>query len=379
MRVVVVSSGGWGPRGPDVAAGVAEAWRGTVDVTVDVLPLADGRPGTAEALSGVPDVLVLSDSTLVPPGTVPAEAVRHGSSRRLGTLLASALATDARTVLVALGADAGTGSAWADGGAGLLVGLAEGLGVHIPDAVRLDSGAAALRGITADDLPDLEALRRALVGRDVRVAHRAPDALLGLGGLAGGLVPDVLDASSAQELERALADLVHAIAGARAGTIVGRDLLGSATTTPRSARAVSDHARELGALRGGAAGGGAALALAALGVPLVPAAPLVAQLADVPTRVAQADLVVVIVPVLDGDEAHDGVLPAVADAALGAAVPVVVLAGTSLSGRREWSALGVAGVHETGWAVPEDVLGTDGGARPDAAGRVARVARTWRL
>lgn len=348
-------------------------------VSVDVLPLADGRSGTAEALSGVRDLVVLSDATLVAPGTDRADAVRNGSSRPLGTLLASALTTDARTVLVALGADAGTGTAWADGGAGMLVGLADGLGVPVPDSSRLVAGGAALRRVTADDLPDLGALRRALAGRDVRVAHRVPDALLGLGGLAGGLVPDVLDAAAAQDLERALGDLVHAIAGARAGTLVGRDLLGAASSSTTSARAVSDHARELGALRGGAAGGGAALALAALGVPLAPAAPLVADLLGVASVVAQTDLVVVVVPVLDGDESHDGVLPAVAGAALDAAVPVVVLAGTSLSGRREWSALGVAAVHETGWAVPDDVLGADGAVQDDAAERVARIARTWRL
>ncbi len=358
---------------------MAEAWRRAAGGSVDVLPLADGRSGTAEALSGVRDVVVLSDATLVAPGTDRADAVRNGSSRPLGTLLASALTTDVRTVLVALGADAGTGTAWADGGAGMLVGLADGLGVPVRDSSRLVAGGAALRGVTADALPDLGALRRALAGRDVRVAHRAPDALLGLGGLAGGLVPDVLDAAAAQDLERALGDLVHAIAGARAGTLVGRDLLGAATSSTTSARAISDHARELGALRGGAAGGGAALALAALGVPLVPAAPLVADLVGVTSAVAQADLVVVVVPVLDGDESHDGVLPAVADAALDAAVPVVVLAGTSLSGRREWSALGVAAVHETGWAVPDDVLGADGAVQDWAAERVARIARTWRL
>ncbi|QIK83715.1 glycerate kinase [Sanguibacter sp. HDW7] len=348
-------------------------------MVVDVVPLADGRPGTAEALGGMTDVVVLSDASLAAPGTDPAEAASRGSSRALGTLLASALGTEARTVLLALGRAPATTVPWADGGAGLLVGLAEGLGTPVPDAARLDRGGPALRGVSSADLPDLGALRRALAGRDVRVAHLAPDALLGLGGLAGSLTPDVLDAASSQELERSLGDLVHAIAAARAGTLVGRDLLGGAAAPTTSARAVADHARELGALRGGAAGGGAALALAALGVPLVPAATLVADLAGVAGRVAAADLVVVLVPLLDGDESHDGVLPVVAEAALDAAVPVVVLAGTSLSGRREWSALGVAAVHETGWRSADDVVGPDGTTLDDASDRVARVARTWRL
>jgi len=380
VRAVVVSSGGWGPRGPRVAEGVADAWRRAArDVGVDVLPLADGRTGTAEALVPATDVVVLTDATLVDPAVPRAAAVTHGSSHALGTLLASALTTDARTVLVALGDARASTLPWADGGAGLLVGLAEGLGVPVPDAARLTAGGPALRGATPGDLPDLGALRRALAGRDVRVAHRSPDALLGLAGLAGSLVPDVLDAAASQELERALGDLVHAVAGARAGTIVGRDLLGAASLPSSGARAVADDARALGAARGGAAGGGAALALAALGVPLVPAAPVVADLVGAGARVAAADLVVVVVPVLDGDEAHDGVLPVVAEAALDAAVPVVVLAGTSLSGRREWSALGVAAVHETGWHVPDDLLDGADTLSAAAAERVARVARTWRL
>ncbi|MGP7961128.1 glycerate kinase [Sanguibacter sp. A247] len=349
------------------------------DATVEAVPLADGRPGTTEALAERDDVVVLSGATLAPAPTERARAVVYGTSRPLGALLASALDTDARTVLIALGNAPGADTAWADGGAGLLVGLAEGLGIPVPAPARLCSGASGLRGVTAEDLPDLGALRQALAGRDIRAASHAPEALLGLGGLAGSLAPDVVDAAVSQDLERALGDLVQAIASQRSGTLVGRDLLGGAGARTSSARAVADHARELGALRGGAAGGGVALMLAALGVPLVPAARAVAELADLPARTAAADLVVVVMPRLDGGESHDGVLPVVADGAIERVVPVVVLAGTSLSGRREWSGLGVAAVHETGWSTVTDLLDDDGIVRDEAAERIARVARTWRF
>ncbi|MFD6135122.1 hypothetical protein [Isoptericola sp. NPDC060257] len=77
---------------------------------------------------------------------------------------------------------------------------------------------------------------------------------------------------------------------------------------------------------------------------------------------AEADLVVVHVPVLDGTTLREGRVPAAVAAAAPHAVPVVVLAGRSEVSRREWSGAGVSGVHETG---------------PDAATATARVARTW--
>ena len=49
----------------------------------------------------------------------------------------------------------------------------------------------------------------------------------------------------------------------------------------------------------------------------------------------------------------DGSLATVAQVALDHAVPVAALVGGSEAGRREWSAIGVAGVHETGHADAE--------------------------
>ncbi|GAA1739461.1 hypothetical protein GCM10009809_38640 [Isoptericola hypogeus] len=77
-------------------------------------------------------------------------------------------------------------------------------------------------------------------------------------------------------------------------------------------------------------------------------------------RVAEADLVVVHVPVLDGETLHGGPVAAAAEAAAPHAVPVVLLAGRCEVSRREWSGAGLSGVHE--------VVGEEA---------VARVARTW--
>ncbi|MEG3616510.1 hypothetical protein [Isoptericola haloaureus] len=80
-------------------------------------------------------------------------------------------------------------------------------------------------------------------------------------------------------------------------------------------------------------------------------------------RVAEADLVVVHTPVLDGAALHAGPVHSAAQAAAPHAVPVVVLAGRSEATRRELAGAGVAGAHEVGPVPGEDA--------------VARVARTW--
>lgn len=115
----------------------------------------------------------------------------------------------------------------------------------------------------------------------------------------------------------------------------------------------------------GAVGGGVLVAGARLPVGGPAAAGPVPAEPGLAAAAARADLVVVAVDVLDVTTLHEGPVPEAARAAAPHAVPVVVLAGRSEAGRREWSAAGLSGVHEIG-----DV-GLD---RPE---RVARVARTW--
>jgi len=390
MQVLVIPSTAWpssaGPSGARVADAVArrvvDAWvRAVPGADVRPVLLSDGSAGFAEtarshladpAADGAP--LFLETASVAVPharAVAPDALAEHGSSAPVGELLATALETRARTIVVGAGDALGADTAWADGGAGMLAALAEHLGV--PGASdRLRHGAGALGGIDAHDLPDLLALRDALAGRDVVVAQRGDRTLLGLGGLAAGLSQHAVGAATTQRLERNLGDLSLAVGRARSGSLVGRDLLGApvdvATSSP-------DHlARTLAATPGAAAGGGVGFMLAALGARVRRAMDLVADLAHLREKIAASDLVVVVAPAIDAAEVHDGVLPAVAQVALDHAVPVVALVGGSEAGRREWSAIGVAGVHETGhddagwWTAGEDV-----------SERVGRVARTWVL
>ncbi|WP_187346239.1 glycerate kinase, partial [Cellulosimicrobium sp. CUA-896] len=162
----------------------------------------------------------------------------------------------------------------------------------------------------------------------------------------------------AQGLERCLGAVAHDLAGAVGtldrdgrGPVAGRDLLADASPAT------------LAALGGTGSGGGAAFALAALGGRLVPAVREVADAVGLDTRLAAADLVVVVADELGARELEDGATPEVARRAARHALPVVVVARTVLAGRREQAAAGLSGVHA--W----------GGGSPRAL--VERVARTW--
>ena len=397
MQVLVVPSTAWpssaGASRADVADAVARqvvtAWaRAVPHADVQPVLLGDGSAGFAETARGhLADPAADGAALFLETASVAAAEVadvrartrdgaadalaEHGSSAPVGELLAAALETCARTIVVGAGDALGADTAWADGGAGMLAALAERLGVA-GASDRLRQGAGALAGIDAHDLPDLLALRDALAGRDIVVAQRGDRTLLGLGGLAAGLSQHAVGAATTQRLERNLGDLSLAVGRARSGSLVGRDLLGApvdvATSSP-------DHlARALAATPGAAAGGGVGFMLAALGARVRRAIDVVADLAHLREKIAASDLVVVVAPAIDAAEVHDGVLPAVAQVALDHAVPVAALVGESEAGRREWSAIGVAGVHETGhadaaWWTSSDEVGE----------RVARVARTWVL
>ncbi|PFG35450.1 glycerate kinase [Flavimobilis soli] len=397
MQVLVIPSTAWpasaGTTGAQaanaVAQQVARAWSHAVP-SADVQPvlLSDGSAGFAETARShlaeptADDAALFLETAAVAAGETVAARSRasdasadavaeHGSSAPVGELLVAALETSARTIVLGAGDALGGDTAWADGGAGMLATLAERLGVPGGSA-RLTGGAGALAGVDASDLPDLLAVRRALAGRDVVVAQRGDRTLLGLGGLAAGLSRHGVSAATTQRLERSLGDLALAVGRARSGSLVGRELLGAsvdvATTSP-------DHlARSLASTAGAAAGGGVAFMLAALGARVQRAIDVVADLAHLREKVAASDLVVVVAPAIDAAEVHDGVLPTVAQVALDHAVPVAALVGGSEAGRREWSAIGVAGVHETG---REDVAWWTHG--DEVAERVGRVARTWVL
>lgn len=414
MQILVVPSTAWGEGASRAAQDVTEVWRGAApghDVAAVVLgdgsrgfaraALAGGdEPAGADGARPSPGVTYLETADVVTragylaPVTVD-DAAARGSSAALGALLADALASGARRIVLGAGDALGRDVAWADAGAGMVAELARRLGLD-PGAPRLEEGGLALQGITADALPDLAAIRERVSGHEIVVASRGGRPLLGLDGLAAGLGPQGVAAATTQALERAVADLAHAVAAARSGTLVGRDLLSGlggavgAADGPagrRSDRALAGAegargrrgggdaaslARTWASTPGAGAGGGVGFLLSVLGARLQDGIDLTIAATGLGRRVVNADVVVVVAPSLDAAEMHDGVVPAVANVALAHAVPVVAIVGRSDAGRREWSASGLAAVHEVA-ASPAPLDLTD----PDVRARVARVARTW--
>ncbi|MCB7135506.1 glycerate kinase [Cellulosimicrobium marinum] len=345
--------------------GLAAAGLGFLDALADAAPeLLAGvvpGPGAREVPVAVRrdprTATVYVDASQVPaldlPRGAPGEGAVAGggprSSAALGHLLVLA-ADAARTadgrpgrVVVATG-----GARSHDAGTGLLHALAS----HAP------SGGTAASGVGRVTPDLLRAARTAL--RGVRpVAAVATDApLLGLHGASAALAARGVDGTLAQHLERALGAAAHDVAVAadaldRAGDtpVGGRDLLAAAAP------------RRLSGAPGTGSGGGAAFALAALGGRLVPALRVVADAVGLDERLAAADLVVVVADALGAHELGEGAVREVARRAAPHAVPVVVVARSVVSGRREQAAAGLSGAYAWGQDEPQDV--------------VERVARTW--
>lgn len=388
---------------------VASAWtRGAPSAVVGTLALGgDGAlldavatvaPDAATVPAGERDVLVRLGGA-APRRTAWVEAgravpIRAGAPRGAVTSAPVGEALAAAADLVGPGgrvvlATGGAGSH--DGGAGLLAALAGTEAPRTPEvaAAWLGGGTAVGRVEPDDVVRVLGAARRRVASVDLVAAVEDDLPLLGLDGASArldarpapgagagpgpGEVPGAGSRAAAGgpgegvALERALGHLaaaVEAVPAARPDLLAGPAGAGS---VPASAAARRSRRDRLSARPGAGAGGGLGLAVAALGGRLLDETVVVADALGLDARVARADLVVVVLDVLDGDALHHGPLPVVAAAAAPHALPVVVLAGTSQAGRREWSAAGVSGVHETG-AAP--------GGRDDA---VARVARTWDL
>lgn len=374
----------------EAAAAIAGAWRATApDDEVTACPLSDGGPGFVATLHsalggelvpvtvtspvGVPTpavVLVVGTTAYVETAQalglplVPADRrdPTRTSSRGAGELLAAALGTGARRVVLGLG-----GSATNDGGAGALVGLARALGLDGP-ADLLDAGGGALGAVTPEDLVGLRDLRDRLRGTELVVATDVDVPLLGLHGASAGFAPQKgATPEQAQDLERALGRFAHA-ATAALGDAVRPDLLAGARTASATSR--------LTAAPGAGAAGGLGFGLALLGGRLVPGAVVVADAVGLDDLIADHDVVVTGEGRFDWQSLHGKVAAEVASRALAHAVPTVVLAGEVLVGRRELSAAGITAAYAVG-ETPEQVAAALADPAGSLAARAARVARTW--
>lgn len=396
MRVLLAPDGfGTSLTPAEAAATLRAGWQeGAPHDDVVVCPMADGGPGFVATLHATLGGALEPVTVTSPVGTpTPAAVLRVGStayvesahalgldlvpadrrdptlttSRGAGQLLAAAL-TGARRVVVGLG-----GSATNDAGAGLLVALADALlpaGTVAPDVVaRLVAGGGALGDVAVQDLRWLPDLRAALRTVDLLAAVDVDVPLLGLQGASAGFSPQKgATPRQAQDLERALGTFAHAATAALGDvrTGPGADLLGAPDA--RGAR--------LTALPGAGAAGGLGFALALLGARLLPGAGLVADAVDLPARIGASDVVVTGEGRTDWQSLHGKVVAEVAARALPLAVPVVVVSGEVLVGRRELAAAGITAAYPVaeGTAAVHAALADPVGS---LRARAARVARTW--
>ena len=343
----------------EAAHAIAEGWsRQAPSDELDLAPMADGGPGFVDVLHAALGGELMAATVRGPGGadgpaaflldgdTAYVESAqacgRHlagdgddaeaASTYGVGQLIAAALDAGATSVVVGLG-----GSATTDGGAGLLAAL--GATADTP----LDQGSRALAGVRS---VDLGAARRKLDRIRLVAASDVDSPLTGLFGAAKTFGPQKgLAEDRIAAVDRVLEDFAHA----------------------------TD--RRLSLEPGAGAAGGLGFALFLLGARREPGIDLVAQILDLRTRAAAADLVIT------GEGAFDfssraGKVPAgVAAVATAAIRPVVVLAGQVLVGAREMRALGIESAYSIADMVGQERALSDPAA--SLATVAARVARTW--
>ncbi|WP_257210780.1 glycerate kinase [Actinomyces ruminis] len=343
-----------------------------------MLPLPDGGPGTAQA---VPADRIDSRTVLQAAGPlgqvreIDLLRLRSAASPCAGTTGATWLLDAAR--LVGLPADRDEAAREAETGTttGLGRALAAALNAIAPgdtliatlaSAAVHDGGAGALEG-----LGGLAAARSSLGGRELVLALADDTPLGGVSGAGQNLTAvTTLTGERAQDLNRQACAAASSIA--------------SQVAVPRSATLPvvgGEPAQTLSATsRGTGAGGGAALALRALGARTLPATRVMARLLELDEAVAGQDLVVTATGEAY-DVVADSVTAVVGEAAGNLALPTVLVAGRLAVPRGELAEAGVVSAYslEALGAVRNETW-NDGGApalreRLVAAG--ARLARTW--
>ena len=364
------------------AEAMAAGWHDTAPGdALTLLPLSDGGPGfldvLAHALGGTTVALTVSDplGREVPAAVLvtgdPGDRTAYVESAQaaglhllaadernpaltstwgVGQLVRAALTEQPRRIVVGLG-----GSGTNDGGAGMLAALGAG------PAESLARGGRALATAPDDALSGLLAVRDELADVELVIASDVDNPLLGFKGASAvfspqkGATPEV-----AQELEAALG---------RFSEIVAR-------TVPAPTDLLTGAPRRLEREPGAGAAGGLGYALMLLGGHRVSGVQLVLDAVGFHDVISGSDLVVTGEGTFDWQSLSGKVASGVAEAALGAGLPTVVLAGQVLVGRRETMGLGISGAYavaETPAELEAAMLDPVGTLRA----RAARVARTW--
>jgi glycerate 2-kinase len=332
MRVLVApdSFGGTLSAG-EAAAAIAAGWaREAPGDTVVTRPLSDGGPGLVEVIRAtlggslvpvrsrgprmeeldasfllVDGVAYLECATVAGLQLVPKELrdPKTTTTYGLGLLLAAAIESGARKVVIGLG-----GSVTNDGGAGLLAALGAGpVGVS---GTALPPGGAALR--VCEGLAGVPALR----GVEIVAATDVDNPLTGIHGASAVYGPQ--KGATDNDVQILDAALEHW------ASILVRDLPGCPP--------------DVASLPGAGAAGGLGVALLALGGRREAGIGLVRRLIGFDTAVAEADLVITGEGSFDYQSLRGKVVAGVAAAASEHGAPCVVLAGQVAVGRQEAAA-----------------------------------------
>lgn len=367
---------------PQAAQAIAAGWyRHAPDDELDLCPMSDGGPGFVDALHAalggqlvpieVPGpldepalatILTLDGTAYIESAQacglalIPAGRRDPGrtTSRGLGHLLHEAAAAGATRIVVGLG-----GSGTNDGGAGMLAGLAQ--AQDLPQAAELvqllAGGGQALKGITADALAGLSAVRETFQDIEIIVASDVDVALLGFKG-ASAIFAEQKGASpqQAQDLDLAISDFARAVL----------DAPGLPQSLPQ----------RLVAQPGAGAAGGLGFGLFWLGARREPGAALVATAVGLAERIGQAQLVVTGEGCLDWQSLRGKVVTAVAALALELGVPTIAVAGRVLVGRRELLSVGVESAYPVA-RTPAEITASLADPAGMLSERAERVARTW--
>lgn len=360
---------------------IAEGWhRSAPGDHLDHLPLSDGGPGLIDvihpALGGeellvqvsdplgreVPAVVLVTEYRGIRTAWVESAAAaglhllaaderdpRVTSTYGVGQLLDAAIESGARRVVVGLG-----GSGTNDAGAGMLAALGAG------PVEQLARGGLHLAQASDDALGGLAAARARFADIDLVTATDVDNPLLGMKGASAVFASRKgADDAAAQALEGALGRFTEVVGRALGST----DLL-------------TGQPRRIDKEPGAGAAGGLGYGLALLGARRISGVGAVLDAVDFDTRVMGADLVVTGEGSFDWQSLRGTVVTGVSERAGAAAVPVVVIAGQVLVGRRDIMAAGVSGCYAVA-ANPDQVADAMADPVGTLADRAARVARTW--
>lgn len=366
------------------AEAMAEGWRRSAPRDLlTLMPLSDGGPGFIDVLSKalpesktvlttaadplgreVPAALLLVEGDDGVPTAYVESAQAAGlhlleadernpgvtSTWGVGQLLDSALREGAERIVVGLG-----GSGTNDGGAGMLASLGAG------SASALARGGLALADLADDALHGLEMLRQRFSGIELLAATDVDSPLLGFQGASAVYAPQKgASPQLAQALEAALGRFTE---------VVRR-------TVPEGLDLLSGQPRRLDREPGAGAAGGLGYGLLLLGARRISGVEEVIRAVGLAEVVAAADLVVTGEGTFDWQSLRGKVVAGVAQAALEAATPSIVIAGQAMVGRREAMTLGLSGTYAVA-ETPEQVEAAVADPVGTLADRAARVAATW--